>query len=151
MPRAEPLQLKAAACQTFTGNIPGKPWRPIERTSNNYYYYPAHVMCAESLRLLPFLARPLCLSVFATPPLSPSLILPYCCLRKSTNFAASEYSATCRDRRCSLPLGPPSYQALLDLWLALYHEAVGLQLVDGSMSLARGRHSPSCVIGRDPK
>ena len=31
MPRAEPLQLKAAACQTFTGNIPGKPWRPIAR------------------------------------------------------------------------------------------------------------------------
>ena len=42
MPRAEPLQLKAAACQTFTGNIPGKPWRPIARTSNYYYYYPAH-------------------------------------------------------------------------------------------------------------
>ena len=42
MPRAEPLQLKAAACQTFAGNIPGKPWRPIARTSNYYYYYPAH-------------------------------------------------------------------------------------------------------------
>ena len=28
-----PLQLKAAACQTFAGNIPGKPWRPIARTS----------------------------------------------------------------------------------------------------------------------
>ena len=25
MPRAEPLQLKAAACQTFVGNIPGIP------------------------------------------------------------------------------------------------------------------------------
>ena len=36
MPRAEPLQLKAAACQTFAGNIPGKPWRPIARTSNNW-------------------------------------------------------------------------------------------------------------------
>ena len=35
MPRAEPLQLKAAACQTFAGTIPGKPWRPIARTSNN--------------------------------------------------------------------------------------------------------------------
>ena len=42
MPRAEPLQLKAAACQTFAGNIPGKPWRPIARTSNYYYYYPAN-------------------------------------------------------------------------------------------------------------
>ena len=35
MSRAEPLQ-------TFAGNIPGKPWRPIARTSNYYYYYPAH-------------------------------------------------------------------------------------------------------------
>ena len=22
--------------------IPGKPWRPIARTNNNYYYYTAH-------------------------------------------------------------------------------------------------------------
>ena len=30
------------SCMPNLRGIPGKPWRPIARTSNYYYYYPAH-------------------------------------------------------------------------------------------------------------
>ena len=44
MPRAEPLQLKAAACQTFAVYQENHGDPLYVYTSNYYYYYPAHAL-----------------------------------------------------------------------------------------------------------
>ena len=84
-------------------------------------------------------ARPLCLSVCAPPPLlpfsHPTLLLS---LEMDELLRLGIFGNMSRSKGL-FALGPLSYQALLDLRLALYHEAVGLQLVDGSMSLVRVR------------